>query len=76
MPPRNNEMHVQATVDAQGSVVLDQLPYEPGQRVDVTISPIAAPLTAGTSRYPLSGLKVDYDSPFEGVAESDWEASR
>lgn len=69
-------VHVQATVGANGSVILDQLPYEPGQRVDVTISPIVAPHADGTSRYPLSRMKVEYIGPFESVAEGDWEAAR
>jgi len=76
MNPPDKQVHIQATVGAHGSVVLDQLPYEPGQRVDVTISPIAPPTVEGTSRYPLSGLKVEYDQPFEGIAEADWEAAR
>lgn len=69
-------VHVQVTVGAHGSVTLDQLPYEPGQRVDVTISPIAAHHGDGTLRYPLSGTKVEYKGPFESVAEGDWEAAR
>jgi len=52
------------------------LPYEAGQRVEVTISPIATPTQVGMSRYPLSGMKVEYDRPFEGVVEGDWEAAR
>lgn len=69
------QMHVQATVGAHGSVTLDQLPYEPGQRVDVTISPIVAPATDQKSRYPLGGLKVEYEQPFESVATNEWEAA-
>lgn len=72
----DKHVHVQATVGAHGSVILDQLPYEPGQRVDVTISPIAAPTTEGMSRYPLSGMKVEYEGPCDGVAEGEWEATR
>jgi hypothetical protein len=69
-------VHIETTVGAHGSVTLDQLPYEAGQRVEVTISPIATPTQVGMSRYPLSGMKVEYDRPFEGVAEGDWEAAR
>jgi hypothetical protein len=72
----NKHFHVQTTVGEHGSVILDQLPYDPGQRVDVTIWPIAAASAAGASRYPLSGLKVEYDRPFESVAEIDWDAAR
>lgn len=70
------QVHIEATVGAHGSVNLDRLQYEAGQRVKVTISLIAAPTPAGMSRYPLTGMKVEYDRPFEGVAEGDWEAAR
>ena len=72
----DKHVHVQATVGAHGSVVLDQLPYEPGQRVEVTISPIVSAATEGMPRYPLSGMKVEYEGPFESVAEDDWESTR
>jgi hypothetical protein len=72
----DKHVHVQATVGSHGSVILDQLPYEPGQRVNVTIIPIAAPHAEGTSRYPLSGMRAEYIGPFESVAEGDWEAAR
>jgi len=72
----DHHVHVQATVGAQGSVILDHLPFKPGQRVDVTISPISAPDADGTSRYPLSGMKVEYDWPFESAAGADWEATQ
>ncbi len=69
-------VHVQATVGSHGSVTLEQLPYEPGQRIDVTISPIATSPAEGTVRYPLSGMKVEYHDPFGGTAADDWEAAR
>jgi hypothetical protein len=72
----DEHVHIQVTVGAHGSVVLDQLPYEPGQRVDVTISPIVSTNAEGMSRYPLSGTKVEYEEPFASVAESDWESRR
>jgi hypothetical protein len=52
------------------------LPYEPGQRVEVTISPIVSTTAEGTLHYPLSGMKVEYEGPFESVAEGDWESTR
>lgn len=69
-------VHIQATVGARGSVVLDQLPYEPGQRIEVTISPVTTPPRDSGSRYPLGGMKVEYERPFEGISEGDWEASQ
>ena len=70
------QMHVQATVGAHGSVTLDQLPYEPGQQVEVTISPISSQAADHKSRYPLSGLRVEYEQPFESVAADEWDAAK
>jgi len=76
MSHSGKHVHVQATVNAHGSVVLDQLPYEPGQRVEVTISPVVSTPPEGVSRYPLKGMEVEYEGPFESVAEGDWESTR
>jgi hypothetical protein len=75
MSQPESHIHVQATVGDHGSVTLEQLPYQPGQRVDVTISPVS--VSPGVSgRYPLAGVKVEYQDPYGGVAEGDWEAAR
>jgi hypothetical protein len=76
MSTPDKHVHIQATVGAHGSVVLEQLPYEPGQRVEVTVSPVVSTNAEGGSRYPLSGMKVEYQGPFESVAEGDWESTR
>jgi hypothetical protein len=68
----DKQVHVQVTVGAHGSVTLEELPSQPGQRVDVTISPIVAPTADHAQRYPLSGLKVVYQQPFAGAADGDW----
>ena len=41
-----------ATVDAQGSVRLSGVPFEPGTRVDVTITPALASIQAGSDPAP------------------------
>ena len=70
------QVHVHATVGAHGSVTLDDLPYEPGQQVEVTISPISSQVADQKSRYSLSGLKVEYEQPFESVSADEWEAAK
>lgn len=75
MSEPKNHIHVQTTVGDQGSVTLHRLPYQPGQRVDVTISPVDVP-PAARARYPLAGVKVEYQDPYGSVAEGDWEAAR
>jgi hypothetical protein len=42
MNRHHQPVHVQATVGAHGSVIIEQLPFALGQRVKITISPIAA----------------------------------
>ena len=75
MSEPKNHIHVQATVGDHGSVTLDRLPYQPGQQVDVTISPVDVS-PAAMARYPLAGVKVEYQDPYGSVAEGDWEAAR
>jgi len=63
----------EATVDPQGRVVLDHLPFQPGEKVDVIIR-----TRDGTSgrRRDLTGSVLRYDDPFEPVALDDWEVQR
>ena len=70
MSEPKNHIHVQATVGDHGSVTLDRLPNQPGQQVDVTISPVDVSPAART-RYPLAGVKVEYHDPYGSVAEGD-----
>lgn len=54
----------ETTVAADGSVVIRQLPFKAGMRVQVTV---VAPCTAsnGEPRYPLRGREpYRYDAPF------------
>ncbi len=66
---------VEKTVGAGGSVVLEQLPFTAGERVEIVIVPVEPP--AGSSeRYPLRGTPYRFDDPTEPVASDDWEAAR
>ena len=67
-------VHVaEATVDPLGRLVLDHLPFQPGERVDVVVRS-----HKGADRAPtdLHGSVLRYENPFAPVAESDWESSR
>jgi hypothetical protein len=66
---------LETTVDATGSVQLLQLPFPPGQRVEVVVQPLESPDTLLDDAYPLRGLPVTYERPFEPVATDDWEAA-
>lgn len=57
---------IETTVDSDGTVVLKDLPFQPGDRVEVIV--IERPLSDnGQHRYTLRGLPLQYDAPFEPV---------
>ena len=64
---------IEATVDPLGRVVLDHLPFQPGEKVDVVVRPHHA---APNLQPDLRGSVLHYDNPFEPVAEGDWEIDR
>jgi hypothetical protein len=61
------------TLDKDGTLVLQHLPFHAGDRVQVTVSPSASPTTS-EGRYPLRGTVLRFDHPFEPAAENEWEA--
>ena len=65
---------VEATLQQDGTLTLEQLPFRAGQAVEVILIP--QPATAGlpANPYPLRGTPFRYDRPTESVAEEDWEA--
>jgi hypothetical protein len=72
-------VHVaEATVDPAGRVVLDHLPFQPGEKVDVVIRSHDIRSHDGASQAPvdLRGSVLRYEKPFDPVAEEDWELRR
>jgi len=63
----------EATVGERGELVLNGLPFEPGQPVDVlVVSKTAGPATAGGQSLRESVL--EFREPLEPVASADWDA--
>jgi len=63
------------TVGTGGKLVLEDLPFAPGENVEVLIlskQEFAGPTQGST----LEGSVLEYLDPFEPVATEDWEASR
>ena len=54
-------LHIEATVDGAGRIILEHLPFRPGDRVDIVISA------------DLRNSVLRYDNPFDPVAPEDWE---
>jgi hypothetical protein len=65
----------EATIEPDGSVKLPNLPFRPGERVEVTIAPHESSARA-SGRYPLRGKPIHYINPTEPVAETEWEAAK
>ncbi len=63
----------ETTLKPDGSLVLDNLPFSGGERVEVTVT-VKTGSAAGGSNYPLRGRVIRFDQPTAPVAEGDWEA--
>ena len=66
---------IETTIQEDGLLELDSLPFQAGEAVEVTI------LSRGTShsetsRGSLRGKVLHYDRPTEPVAEGDWDVLR
>jgi hypothetical protein len=64
---------IETTLDQDGVLNLNGLPFQAGDRVEVIVL-AKPPLTCGRDQYPLWGTPYRYDYPTEPVAEEDWEA--
>ncbi len=66
---------IETTLMQDGTLVLDNLPFQAGEVVEVII--LAQPARAiGHIPYALRGTPVRYDQPTEPVANGDWEAAQ
>ena len=60
------------TVAAGRKLLLDNLPFRAGDRVEVVVKSQERGQCAG-DRYPLRGKPVRYLQPFDSVDEDQWE---
>jgi hypothetical protein len=64
-------LHIaETTVDALGRVVLEHLPFQPGDEVEVSVRSRANPQIEPAD---LRGSVLRYENPFDPVAADDWE---
>ena len=66
---------VEITLQQDGTLTIDRLPFQAGQSVEVIILPLAKKADV-VDPYPLRGIPVQYERPCDPVAEEDWEATR
>jgi hypothetical protein len=72
--PRMGTLHrTEAIVSGDGTLTIRGLPFRAGDQVQVIVSHLKREPT-GTARYPLHGKPLRYVTPFESVAEEDWDA--
>jgi hypothetical protein len=63
---------IEAEVSQEGNILLEQLPFLPGQRVEVVIrSRDESP----RCRKSLEGTVLQFENPFTPVADSQWSAT-
>jgi len=60
----------EATVDPLGRLVLDHLPFRPGDKVEVIVRTHEARTSQAAD---LRGSVLRYEGPFEPVASNDWD---
>ena len=64
-----------ATVGKGGKVVLDNLPFAEGKRVEVTVHQTEPEERPWPPEFPLEGSVIRYDDPFEPACPpEEWEA--
>ena len=62
---------LKTTVTSDGKLVLSNLPFQAGDKVEVTVR---EQLPANANRYPLRETPVHYTAPYDSVDEDAWSA--
>lgn len=68
-----NAHRIETTLVEDSELLLRNLPFRAGARVEVIILEQETPKT-GKDRYPLRGTVLHYDDPTAPIATEDWEA--
>ena len=65
---------METSLKQNGTLTLDDLPFQAGDRVEVIVL-LQLNTTKANASYPLRGLPIKYDRPFESVDADEWNAS-
>lgn len=66
-------IRVEKIIQSNGTIILENLPFGEGEKVEIIILKPNAESAAG--RYPLRGTVYKYEEPFEAAAPiEDWES--
>jgi hypothetical protein len=67
---------IEAVVEPDGRITLRDLPLRPGERVEVTVFPVASGASVEQLRERLRGSVLRDDDPFGSASPTeDWEAA-
>ena len=64
---------IETTLNQEKTLILEDLPFQPGELVEVIVLPYRAASTHQNG-YPLRGTFLSYINPTEPVASEEWEA--
>jgi len=70
-----NTFRLDTTLTQDGTLTINDLPFQAGDSVEVIIVPRTA-ASALQNGYSLRGKVIQYDNPTEPVAQEDWEVLR
>jgi len=70
---RMNAHRVETTINQDGTLTINGLPFQAGDEVEVIIFE-RTQKQSGNNPYPLRGRPVRYGAPTEPVAENEWDA--
>ena len=62
---------IEAVLSEDGKLMLDHLPFQAGQTVEVIVLPISR---ATVPSHTLRGKVLRYDNPTAPIGEADWDA--
>jgi len=69
------DTQIEATLERDGTLTLQGLPFHAGEVVQITIR-TKAETVVPERRLRLRGTPVSYREPFESVAVDDWESAK
>jgi hypothetical protein len=65
---------IETTLEQDGTVTLNGLPFQAGDTVEVTV--VAKAPKPKQNGYSLRGTTLTYKAPLEPVADEDWESAK
>ena len=65
--------HIETVVSEKGVLNIKGLPLHPGEKVEVIVKSRWSDDKTQDNRYSLRGKPMQYEAPFDSVAENEWD---